>query len=157
MRELWAKRIAIFTGLLVATLALVFAWQHNPPKKKAGGTPIHAPAASQNDLIESGRKVYEELGCARCHAIAGQGNPRHPLDGVGAVLSAEELVLWITAPEEMREMLPESVFRVKQAYRTLTQARLDALVAYLKSLQDTPPAEQRESSRLSIQITRHDA
>ena len=32
--------------------------------------------------------------CARCHSIAGKGNPRRPLDGVGARRNAAELRDW---------------------------------------------------------------
>lgn len=140
MRELWAKRIAIFTGLLVLALALAFARHQNPPSRAIAHAPAPQIHEGQSALIETGRKVYAESGCARCHAIAGQGNPRYPLDGIGAQLSQEEMLFWITAPDEMADMLPERAFRAKQSYRDLPRSQLDALIAYLMSLQDTPPA-----------------
>lgn len=135
MRELWAKRIAIFTGLLVLALAIGFAWRQNPAPRTVARAPAEA-AGEQGVQFEDGRLVFAQQGCARCHAIAGRGNPRHPLDGVGLLLTREEMLLWITAPEEMREMLPEQAFAAKQAYRDLPPPQLDALADYLMSLRE---------------------
>ncbi|OGT20992.1 MAG: hypothetical protein A2V90_08620 [Gammaproteobacteria bacterium RBG_16_57_12] len=134
MRELWAKRIAILTGLLVLAIAIAFARHQNPVQRTASPTPTQDIPAENQAQIETGRSIYEEQGCARCHSIAGQGNLRHPLDGIGTTLSKEEIVIWITAPRELADRLPERAFRAKQAYRTLTAEQLEALVLYLQSL-----------------------
>lgn len=124
MRELWARAIALLTGGLVVALAAVFAYHQNP-----AGAP-RAPAAPPSPLIETGRAVYAAQGCARCHAIAGQGNPRAPLDGVGARLGEPALRRWITP-----HAAPGGDFQARHANIALTAAERDALTAYLRSLQ----------------------
>lgn len=140
MRELWVRIVAGITGALVLLLALAFAWLQSPP------TPVAAPAmpaaASPPALVEAGHAVYEAQGCAMCHAIAGEGNPRYPLDGVGGRRDAAELRDWILATGAAEEALPARAARMKQDYRALAGSELDALVAYLQSLTDRiPPGE----------------
>lgn len=84
--------------------------------------------------IEKGQKVYASQKCAICHSIAGQGNKKGSLDGVGARLSADELRQWIVnapamATKEKAERKPPM-----KAYTDLAKDDLDALVAYLQSL-----------------------
>ena len=85
-------------------------------------------------LIATGRSVFETQGCMLCHSIAGKGNPRSPLDGVGGRYSAEAIRQWILAPVELKNKLPARAFQAKQTYRHLPVEELDALVAYLKNL-----------------------
>jgi len=138
MRETWARRIALLTGGLVLALAVVFALSQNPPDRALPArappvTPAAAPIAPADAaLVESGRRVYTEQNCARCHAIAGRGNPRSPLDGVGARLSAAEIRRWI-APSQEAATLSNS-FQARHANLTLTEPQREALVAYLRSL-----------------------
>jgi mono/diheme cytochrome c family protein len=141
MREKWARRIALLTGGLVLTLAVIFALSQNPPERSP---PAHAPAVAPSAapiipavdaaLVESGRRVYAEQDCARCHAIAGRGNPRSPLDGVGARLSAAEIRRWITPPQAADT--PSNSFQARHANLTLTEPQREALVVYLRSLRD---------------------
>ncbi len=77
-----------------------------------------------------GAEVYREQDCQACHSIAGAGNRRHPLDGVGARLTADQIRTWIVAPREMNPRVR------KPAYDRLPQADLDALVAYLAGLRN---------------------
>lgn len=91
--------------------------------------------AQANDAarIERGRTVYQEQKCQACHAIAGTGNRRNPLDGVGAKLDADAIRKWIVAPQEMNPTVR------KRGYATLPPADLEALIAYLRSV---PPAKR---------------
>jgi mono/diheme cytochrome c family protein len=87
-----------------------------------------ATAHAEDDVLARGQRVYAEKKCAACHAIAGKGNRRHPLDGVGSRLDTAALRAWIVAPATMN---PEVE---KPKYDDLPPADVDALVAYLKSL-----------------------
>ena len=134
MREKWARRIALLTGGLVLALAVVFALSQNPPDRAlpARAPPAPVTPAADPALVESGRRVYTEQDCARCHAIAGRGNPRSPLDGVGTRLSAAEIRRWI-APSREPDALSDS-FQARHANLTLTEPQREALVAYLRNL-----------------------
>jgi mono/diheme cytochrome c family protein len=101
--------------------------------------------ATDPERIAAGRRVYQQQTCARCHYLAGSGNPRNPLDGVGARRSPEELRDWIIGSAAVRELLPERVIKLKQAYQ-LSDDELDALVIYLQSrsvVQSAEPSRRR--------------
>lgn len=140
MREKWARVIALLTGGLVATLAVVFAFSQNPRDRESlSPQPASAPAPSGDAaLIESGRRVYAEQDCAGCHAIAGRGNPRSPLDGVGSRLNAAQIRRWIAPAAE--GAAPSDRFQAQHANRDLTEAQRAALVAYLLSLRNAARA-----------------
>jgi len=140
MREKWARLIALFTGLVVLVLAGAFAVIQNPIET-TGTTEIMAPAplavspdavATDPERFEAGRRVYQQQTCARCHSIGGAGNPRNSLDGVGARRTPEELRDWIIGSGAVQELLPERVFKLKQAYQ-LSDDELAVLILYLQS------------------------
>lgn len=142
MREQWARRIALFTGLLVLLLGFVFAVIQNPIETP-GATkswervlPAELPesVALNPERIEAGREVYRQQTCARCHSIAGEGNSRNPLDKVGARRSAEELRDYITGADTLQGVLPERVFKLKHAYGALPDDDIKAVVIYMQSL-----------------------
>ena len=92
-------------------------------------TPVLAQDAAQ---IAKGKGVYDAQKCSLCHAVAGRGNAKGPLDKVGAKLSAADIRKWIVSPKEMKSETnrkPEM-----RAYPSLPAADLDALVAYMQSL-----------------------
>jgi len=132
MRERLARRIAFLTGTLVVALAAVFARVQNPP-----GAPMPAPAGPRpaapapSTLVARGGQLYVDLGCARCHSIAGRGNPRLPLDSVGARSSDAEIRAWITPGAST----PGS-YRERHADLGLSAEQRDALAAYLAELRD---------------------
>ncbi len=141
MRKKWARRIALLTGGLVVALAVVFALSQNspersPPAREPEAAPQAVPVIPSADpkLVEAGRRVYAEQDCVRCHTIAGRGNPRSPLDGVGARLSAAEIRRWITPSQEPAAL--SDGFQARHANRSLTESQREALVAYLHSLRD---------------------
>jgi mono/diheme cytochrome c family protein len=89
------------------------------------------PAYAQAD---AGIKVYAAQKCSICHSIAGQGNKKLPLDGVGTKLSADQIREWIVAPVEAAKKASSTAKPAMKAYAALPKADLDALVVYMKSL-----------------------
>ena len=145
MRKQWARYIAFLTGVLVVLLAVLFARIQNPPASPPStvGEAVALPEVDEEKhaLLATGRRVFEAQGCMRCHSIAGKGNPRYPLDGVGERRTAEAIRQWILAPADLKDQLPAWSFQAKQAYRNLPPEDLAALVAYLQSL---PPAAAKQ-------------
>lgn len=142
MREQWARRIALLTGLLVLLLAATFAHLQNPRR-----IPDTAPSRQQPPAfpvpdpqrIAAGHRIYRQQRCARCHSIAGEGNPRNPLDGVGARRSTAELHDWIIGADALHGEIPAHIFQLKQVYKDLPHDDLDALVIYLQTLPPSAP------------------
>lgn len=93
-----------------------------------------APANAQDAAkIARGQQVYVAQKCAICHSIAGKGNAKGALDGVGAKLSADEIRQWIVAAPNMAEKAKATRKPPMKAYE-LPKEDLDALVVYLQSL-----------------------
>lgn len=134
MRERLARVVAFLAAALLVLLALAFARTQNPAPRAPGAAAV--PADTRRVLVEAGRAVYQAQGCARCHSIAGSGNPRYPLDGVGARREATDIRQWIVGSGEAEGRLPTGVPHVKQAYRKLPRRDLDALVAFLETLRN---------------------
>ena len=78
--------------------------------------------------VEKGQKVYADKHCSMCHSIAGKGNPKTPLDGVGSKLSADDLKKYIINPKSVKA---DSKMK---SYSDIAAEDLDALVAYLQTL-----------------------
>jgi hypothetical protein len=58
MREIWARRIAATTGIIVVVLAVMFARSQNPPQV----------AVSETDTAQPGATDYaDSRACAKCH------------------------------------------------------------------------------------------
>lgn len=140
MRERWAKRLAWISCSLVLVFTAAFAATYNSGTGATHAEPmVPAPAATPADdaeLIASGRAVYDSLDCSSCHSIAGQGSPRSPLDGVGGQLDRAAIRAWVLGEESVAEELSPRALRTKQAYADLEPERLEALIAYLASLED---------------------
>jgi len=142
MRERIAKLVWVLTMTLVIGLSFWFAAVHNPPAALAASIdsvanpPAQRPAPPVAEIAR-GRQVYSAQGCATCHAIAGEGNPRSPLDQVGARWDAGEMRAWITGTGLAAEMLSAAIVKRKQRYLTMPEDDLQAMVAYLLTL--VPP------------------
>lgn len=130
MREKWARRIVFLTALIVIVLTFVFARIQNPDKL----TELKPSVVIDSKRIETGRQIYQQQGCGFCHSIAGQGNPRNPLDGVGKKRTASELRNFITGADTLQGLLTTSIRKRKQRYTELSANELDALVIYMQSL-----------------------
>ena len=139
MRERIAKLVWALTMTLVIGLSCWFAAAHNPPIAIAASSdPVAVPRAKgpvpPAAEVARGSQVFAAQGCATCHAIAGEGNPRSPLDQVGARWDAEEMKAWITGTGLAVEMLPPAIAKRKQRYAAMPEDELKALVAYLLTL-----------------------
>jgi len=142
MREQWARRIVLITGMLILLLTTLFAFFQNSeklPDTRQGGVEKDIVSGRSEiivpdpKIIQSGILVYKQQSCARCHAIGGKGNPRNPLDDVGTK-SAEELRAWITGSENLQGKLSIRVIKKKQLYSELSSDDLEALIIYMQSL-----------------------
>ena len=95
---------------------------------------LGATTASAQDAAK-GAKVYTAQKCATCHAIAGKGNAKGPLDDVGSKLSAADIHQWIVDPVGSATKAKATRKPVMTAkYGSLPKEDVDALVAYLASL-----------------------
>lgn len=94
---------------------------------------VMATTAAAQDLASKGKDVYTAQKCSVCHAVAGVGNKKGALDGVGAKLSAADLRSWITDAPAMSAKVKAERKPVMKAY-TLAKDDLDALVAFLQTL-----------------------
>ena len=100
----------------------------------AAGLTLAAASLAGAADAPRGEAVYAEQKCALCHSIAGKGNPRGSLDGVGAKLSAEDIRQWIVNPKEMTAKTKADRKPPMKAYPNLSTGDVDALVAYLQTL-----------------------
>lgn len=95
-------------------------------------------AAPGSPEVAAGRRAYAVHKCATCHMVAGKGNIRFKLDGVGARLSARDLERWLSDTAAMERALPKMpAVRMSEwlkSHKKITDADRAALVAYLASL-----------------------
>jgi mono/diheme cytochrome c family protein len=94
---------------------------------------VATAAAAQDAKVGKGQQVFTDQKCSLCHSIAGKGNAKGSLDGVGTKLSADEIRSWITDAKGMTAKTKATRKPEMKAY-TLPKDDVDALVAYLSSL-----------------------
>ena len=94
---------------------------------------VAAAAAAQDAKVAKGQQAYTTQKCSLCHSIAGKGNAKGSLDGVGSKLSADEIRSWITDAKGMTAKTKATRKPEMKAY-TLPKDDVDALVAYLSTL-----------------------
>lgn len=92
-----------------------------------------APAAAQGDAAK-GQQLFAAQKCSICHAVAGKGNVKHPLDGAGARLDAATVKLWLTDPKAAEAKTGKVAKPPMKSFASLPAADIDALVAYVLSL-----------------------
>ncbi len=100
----------------------------------AAGFAVLVPVASAQATAEKGQAIYAAQKCAMCHAIAGKGNAKGSLDGVGKKLKADDIRQWIVDPATMTAKAKAERKPAMKAYPSLPKDDLDALVAYMVSL-----------------------
>jgi mono/diheme cytochrome c family protein len=88
---------------------------------------------AQDAQITHGKQVFADQKCSICHAVAGKGNTKGPLDDVGSKLSADEIRQWITNAKEMAAKT-KAARKPEMKRFTLPKDDVDALVAYLRTL-----------------------
>jgi mono/diheme cytochrome c family protein len=81
-----------------------------------------------------GAKIYAAQKCSICHSIAGVGNKKLPLDGVGATLTEDQIREWLVAPLEAAKKANSTIKPPMKSFASLAKPDLDALVGYMKSL-----------------------
>jgi mono/diheme cytochrome c family protein len=111
------KRVVLL--VMVAIVALVFS------------APTFAQDAAK---IAQGEKVYAREKCSICHAIAGKGNKKLTLDGVGKKLTADAIREWMVSPKTAAAKAKSTATPAMKAYEKLSKEDLDAVVAYMLSL-----------------------
>lgn len=141
MRELAAKWVAVSIGVVIMGLAAGFAQRQNATTRSAPphGATAEAPVPPPSEPVDAasvrrGRSVYDDAGCARCHAVDGRGNPRSPLDGVGLRLTEADIRAHVLADETASADFSRSVIRAKEAFRELPDDDMRALVLFLTTL-----------------------
>ena len=94
---------------------------------------VTSVSISAQDVVAKGEKVYTDQKCAVCHSVAGKGNKKGPLDGVGTKLKPDEIRMWMTDAKAMTDKTKSTRKPAMKSY-TLPKEDLDALVAYMVSL-----------------------
>ena len=92
------------------------------------------PALAQDPKVARGATLFESSKCTICHAVAGKGNAKHPLDGAGARLDAATVKLWLTDAKAAEAKTGKKASPPMKNFSTLPQEDIDALVAYVLSL-----------------------
>ncbi len=92
-----------------------------------------AGVAAAQDKVAQGKALFDANKCSICHSIAGKGNPKGSLDGVGSKLSAAEIKEWLTDPAGMATKTKAERKPPMKKY-TFKPEEVDALTAYLSSL-----------------------
>jgi len=155
MRENIARSFCLVALAVAVLLSWAFAARHNPaeaqvtafaavaevppdpspaPPASLAAAPDRPSPAPTPETIARGVAAYDRHNCATCHAIAGTGNPRYPLDGAGSRWDAAELREWTTGTGVAAEVLSPAILRRKQRYREMPEEEMAALVAYLSTL-----------------------
>ena len=92
-------------------------------------------SAQEAKTVETGRRIYDRQKCADCHQIAGRGNSRFPLDGVGSRLSADDLRRWFTHTVQMEAAKSRKpAIEMSSRKYNFRDADLNALIEYLRTL-----------------------
>jgi mono/diheme cytochrome c family protein len=95
---------------------------------------LAAPAFAQAEKVSAGEKLFAAQKCSMCHAVAGKGNVKHPLDGVGKTITADMAKLWLTDPKAAEVKAGRKAVPPMKSFASLPAADIDALVAYVLSL-----------------------
>ncbi len=120
------RAISIAAFLLALTLLAACGRQQTSQtgagNRQTQGQPVKDPKVAR------GKAVYDETGCATCHAIGGIGGTTGPnLDGVGKKYDAEKLREILLNPKTLN---PNTVMPPFEG----SEEDLQALIAYLQSL-----------------------
>ncbi|MGE0040558.1 MAG: cytochrome c [Vicinamibacterales bacterium] len=94
---------------------------------------LAAPVAAQ-DKVAQGEALFASQRCTLCHQVAGKGNKKNPLDGVGKTITADLVKLWLTDPKAAEAKTGKTGTPKMKSYASLSEADVDALVAYVLSL-----------------------
>ena len=96
--------------------------------------PSGAAFAQNADPVAKGKTVFADQKCKMCHSVAGAGNPKGSLDGVGSKLTADQMKLWLQNPKEAAEKAGATRKPAMKSFADLPAGDRDAVVAYLLTL-----------------------
>jgi mono/diheme cytochrome c family protein len=128
-----AAVVAAANGASPAARKGVTASQAAPPAA-ATAPSLAGSVAAQDATVAKGMQVYADQKCSLCHSIAGKGNTKGALDGVGSKLKVDDIRAWMVNPAEMTQQTKADRKPAMRAYPNLPKDDLDALVAYMFSL-----------------------
>ena len=94
---------------------------------------VPAAGFAEDAKVEKGMQVFAAQKCSLCHSIAGKGNAKGSLDGVGSKLSAAEIKQWLTDPVSMAAKT-KAERKPPMKAKPMPADDIDALVAYLGTL-----------------------
>jgi mono/diheme cytochrome c family protein len=92
---------------------------------------LAAPAFAQDHA--AGKKVFADNKCSMCHSIAGVGNKKFPLDGVGKKGEAH-IKAYLTDAKAAADKEGKKLAMPMKSFKSLPPADFEALTAYLLSL-----------------------
>jgi mono/diheme cytochrome c family protein len=98
------------------------------------GIALFVATGTSSAQTPAGAAVFAAQKCSICHSVAGVGNKKLPLDGVGAKLTADEIREWIVNPVAAAKKANSTAKPPMKAYTSMAKADLDALVTYVHSL-----------------------
>jgi mono/diheme cytochrome c family protein len=118
-------RITVLAALIAL---LISCGKQQSSQTSANGNQQRVNQQAADPKIERGKAVYDETGCATCHAIGGIGGTIGPsLDKIGSKYDAEKLKGILLNPKTLN---PNTVMPPFEG----SEEDLEALVAYLLSL-----------------------
>jgi ubiquinol-cytochrome c reductase cytochrome b subunit len=118
-----------------------------PAKTSSTSDPSGSSQSQDNLLVNKGKSLFDSLGCINCHIIDGKGGNIGPnLSNIGSrVLPRQWLMVQLKNPKVHN---PGSIM---PSFSSLSEQKLDALVAYLESLKSS--RSQQKVSLSSIPST----
>jgi len=121
-------KVLRITALAALIALLIACGKQQSSQTSANGNQQRVSQQTADPKIERGKAVYDETGCATCHAIGGIGSTIGPsLDKIGSKYDAEKLKGILLNPKTLN---PNTVMPPFEG----SEEDLEALVAYLLSL-----------------------
>ena len=144
MRERIAMLVATAGVCFAILVSATFAWKHNRGGSGARPALVSEASGTARMVTETpqperkpappGRLIFESQHCGTCHSIHGVGNPRYPLDGVGARLERSELREAIEGAGARGSKMPKAIRQKKAGYAKLSHKEMTTLIDYLATL-----------------------
>ncbi|HET9484490.1 MAG TPA: ferric reductase-like transmembrane domain-containing protein [Xanthomonadales bacterium] len=130
LRARRARALAWLTAAAIVGFCAAIALRRD--RASAPPSPSPAPRVLADPaLVARGGVLFADLGCARCHSLAGQGSPASPLDDACRHRAPAELRDFIVAAPSVESRLPPRAVAAKARYRALGRSDLEALGAAL--------------------------
>ena len=123
----------IWTFFSVAVLVAAIAAAQAPSSTQAAGTPQAQPAAAQTPAgnPDTGKTLYDSVGCYACHGFEGQGGVAGPRIAP-RTLPLAAFIRFVRRPANQMPLYTE---------RVVSDEDLGHIHAYLESRPTPPPVE----------------